>query len=76
MKFAYHNHYAEFHAIDGILPYDELLKHRSGKGQFRIGLRLGGCRRPDPVHYLKQYPARIVMLHVKDLKTTSRPQSN
>src|ERR1700761_3621784 len=27
MRFAYHNHYAEFGAIDGVLPYDVLLKN-------------------------------------------------
>jgi sugar phosphate isomerase/epimerase len=27
----------------------------------------------DPVHYLKQYPARIVMLHIKDFKDNKPP---
>jgi sugar phosphate isomerase/epimerase len=74
MKFAYHNHYAEFGAIDGILPYDELLKHTDpAKVSFELDcgwVIVGG---QDPVHYLKQYPARIVMLHVKDFKDSKPP---
>jgi sugar phosphate isomerase/epimerase len=74
MRFAYHNHYAEFGAIDGILPYDELLKHTDpAKVSFELDcgwVIVGG---QDPVHYLKQYPARIVMLHVKDFKDNKPP---
>jgi sugar phosphate isomerase/epimerase len=74
MKFAYHNHVAEFGAIDGILPYDELLKHTDpAKVSFELDcgwVIVGG---QDPVHYLKQYPARIVMLHVKDFKDNKPP---
>jgi sugar phosphate isomerase/epimerase len=74
MKFAYHNHYAEFGAIDGILPFDELLKHTDpAKVSFELDcgwVIVGG---QDPVHYLKQYPARIVMLHIKDFKDNKPP---
>src|SRR6202034_4627613 len=31
MRFAYHNHYAEFGAIGGVLPYDVLLKNTDPK---------------------------------------------
>jgi sugar phosphate isomerase/epimerase len=74
MKFAYHNHYAEFGAIDGILPYDELLKHTDpAKVSFELDcgwVIVGG---QDPIHYLKQYPTRIVMLHIKDFKDNKPP---
>jgi sugar phosphate isomerase/epimerase len=74
MKFAYHNHYAEFGAINGILPYDELLKHTDpAKVSFELDcgwVIVGG---QDPVHYLKQYPTRIVMLHIKDFKDNKPP---
>ena len=74
MKFAYHNHVAEFGAIDGTLPYDELLKHTDpAKVSFELDcgwVIVGG---QDPLHYLKQYPARIVMLHVKDFKDNKPP---
>jgi sugar phosphate isomerase/epimerase len=74
MKFAYHNHVAEFGAMDGVLPYDELLKNTDpAKVSFELDcgwVIVGG---QDPVHYLKQYPARIVMLHVKDFKDNKPP---
>jgi sugar phosphate isomerase/epimerase len=74
MRFAYHNHHAEFGAIDGMLPYDELLKNTDPKKvSFELDcgwVIIGG---QDPVHYLKQYPTRIVMLHVKDFKDNKEP---
>jgi sugar phosphate isomerase/epimerase len=74
MRFAYHNHYAEFGAIGGILPFDELLKNTDPtKVSFEMDcgwVIVGG---QDPVKYLKQYPKRIVMLHVKDFKNNKQP---
>jgi sugar phosphate isomerase/epimerase len=59
LRFAYHNHYAEFGAIGGILPYDELLEHTDpAKVSFELDcgwVIVGG---QDPIHYLKQYPKR------------------
>jgi sugar phosphate isomerase/epimerase len=74
LRFAYHNHYAEFGAIGGVLPYDELLEHTDpAKVSFELDcgwVIVGG---QDPIHYLKQYPKRIVMLHVKDFKDNKPP---
>src|ERR1700727_3113486 len=74
MRFAYHNHVAEFGAINGTLPYEELLKNTDpAKVSFELDcgwVIVGG---QDPVHYLQQYPARIVMLHVKDFKDKKEP---
>ncbi len=69
LRFGYHNHVAEFHKQDGVVPYDELLKLTDPAlvtmemdcGWVTVG---GG----DPVAYLKQYPTRISMLHLKDFK--------
>jgi len=74
MRFAYHNHYEEFGAIDGILPFDELLKHTDpAKVSFELDCGWVVVGGQDPVHYLKQYPTRIVMLHVKDFKANKPP---
>lgn len=74
MRFAYHNHHAEFAPINGVLPYDELLKLTDPKKvSFELDcgwVIIGG---QDPVHYLKQYPTRMVMLHVKDFKDNKEP---
>ena len=69
MKFGYHNHVAEFEKLDGVVPYDELLRLTDPAlvtmeldcGWVVVG---GG----DPVAYLKKYATRISMLHVKDFK--------
>ncbi len=69
LKFGYHNHVAEFGALDGTVPYDELLRLTDASlvtfemdcGWVTVG---GG----DPVSYLRRYPERISMLHVKDFK--------
>jgi sugar phosphate isomerase/epimerase len=74
MRFAYHNHYAEFGAIGGVLPYDVLLKNTDPKKvsfELDCGWVIVGGQ--DPVHYLKEYPTRIVMLHVKDFKNNKPP---
>lgn len=69
LKFGYHNHVAEFAAAGGVVPYDELLRltdpalvtFEMDCGWVMVG---GG----DPVAYLRKYPTRISMLHVKDFK--------
>jgi sugar phosphate isomerase/epimerase len=74
MRFAYHNHYAEFGAIGGVLPYDVLLKNTDPKKvsfELDCGWVIVGGQ--DPLHYLKEYPTRIVMLHVKDFKNNKPP---
>ncbi len=74
MRFAYHNHYEEFGAIDGVLPFDELLKHTDpAKVSFEMDCGWVVVGGQNPVHYLKQYPTRIVMLHVKDFKDNKPP---
>jgi sugar phosphate isomerase/epimerase len=73
IKFAYHNHIAEFHATDGVVPYVELMRLTDPKvvsfemdcGWVIVG---GG----DPVKMLQTYPTRIVMLHVKDFKLADK----
>ncbi len=74
MKFAYHNHVAEFTAIDGTLPWEELEKHTDpAKVNFEMDCGWVTVAGQDPVKYLKKYPTRIVMLHVKDFKDNKPP---
>jgi sugar phosphate isomerase/epimerase len=69
LKFGYHNHSMEFRKTGGVVPYDELLRltdpaHVTMEmdcGWVVVG---GG----NPVEYLRKYPTRITMLHVKDFK--------
>jgi sugar phosphate isomerase/epimerase len=69
MKLAYHNHTMDFHKLDGVVPYDELLRLTDPS---RVSMEMdcgwvvvGGA---DPVEYLRRYPTRFCMLHVKDFK--------
>lgn len=76
MRFGYHNHTMEFRAQNGVVPYDELMRltdpalvtFEMDCGWVKVG---GG----DAVEYLKRYPTRISMLHVKDFKKAAGPES-
>ncbi|HEY6414006.1 MAG TPA: sugar phosphate isomerase/epimerase [Edaphobacter sp.] len=77
LKFGYHNHVAEFHRTDGVVPYVELLRLTDPSkvtmemdcGWVIVG---GG----DPIELLRTHPTRITMLHVKDFKPSSTPPSD
>jgi sugar phosphate isomerase/epimerase len=76
MKFGYHNHTMEFHKADGVVPYDELLRLTDPAHvtmEMDCGwVTVGGA---NPVEYLKKYPTRISMLHVKDFKNITPDSS-
>jgi len=69
LKFGYHNHIMEFHETEGTVPYTELLRLTDpSKVTFEMDcgwVTVGGG---NPVEYLRKYPTRISMLHVKDFK--------
>lgn len=76
MKFGYHNHTMEFAPQNGVVPFQELIRLTNPAlvtfemdcGWVKIG---GG----DPIDYLRHYPTRITLLHVKDFKPTPTPAS-
>jgi sugar phosphate isomerase/epimerase len=73
-RFGYHNHTPEFVVVDGVTPYDELMKltdptlvtFEMDCGWVVVG---GG----DPVALLKKYSNRVSMLHVKDFQPGVNP---
>ena len=74
MKFAYHNHTPEFTAIDGTLPWELLEKNTDpSKVNFEMDCGWVIVAGQDPIPFLKKYPTRIVMLHVKDFKDNKPP---
>ncbi len=77
MKFGYHNHVNEFHKTDGVVPYVELMRLTDpSKVTMELDcgwVTVGGG---DPIEYLRNYPTRIAMLHVKDFKHSDTPLSN
>jgi sugar phosphate isomerase/epimerase len=76
MKFGYHNHTMEFRAQDGVVPFDELVRLTDPSlvtFEMDCGwVKVGGA---NPIDFLKRYPNRISMLHIKDFKPTAQPAS-
>ena len=66
--FGHHNHDFEFEAIDGVVPYDLLLKEtEKDLVQFQLDLywiRKGGA---DYKEYFKNHAGRFPVWHVKDM---------
>jgi sugar phosphate isomerase/epimerase len=76
MKFGYHNHTMEFGKQDGVVPLDEMIRLTDPSlVTFELDcgwVIVGGA---NPADYLRRYPTRISMLHVKDFKHTDKPAS-
>ncbi len=74
LRFGYHNHTPEFKKEGGVVPYDELLRLTDPNlVTFELDcgwVMVGGA---DPIAYLKKYPNRISMLHVKDFQKGVNP---
>jgi sugar phosphate isomerase/epimerase len=69
LKFAYHNHGYGLHAMQGQIPLQLMLQQTDPTLVFFemdiYWMTAGGG---DPVQYLKDYPTRYKMLHLKDMK--------
>jgi sugar phosphate isomerase/epimerase len=68
LTFGYHNHTIEFGAENGVVFFDELLKRTDPASvvfEMDCGWVVGGGH--NPVEYLKQFPERFPLFHVKDL---------
>lgn len=65
VKFAYHNHDAEFRAVEGQIPYELFLSQT--KMQMELDLAWATKGGKDPVELFKQNPGRFPLWHVKDL---------
>ena len=71
IQLAYHNHDFEFTPIDGKLPYDLMLAE-TDKNLVKMELDLYWIVKAnqDPLAYMKKYPDRFALFHVKDLDKT------
>jgi sugar phosphate isomerase/epimerase len=69
LKFGYHNHFTEFHKVDGEVPYDVLMQ-RTDPAKVTMEMDCGWViiGGGNPIELLHKYPKRITMLHVKDFK--------
>ncbi len=76
LKFGYHNHAFEFEKIEGKVPYDILLESTDPELCFMqvdfYWMVYGGY---DPLDYIKRYPGRFELWHVKDMDKTEQRES-
>ena len=63
--FAYHNHDAEFHAVEGQIPYELFLSQTTMKMELDLAWATKGGK--DPVELFNEHPGRFPLWHVKDL---------
>lgn len=63
--FAYHNHDAEFHTVEGQVPYEMFLSQTTMQMELDLAWATKGGK--DPVELFKQHPGRFPLWHVKDL---------
>jgi sugar phosphate isomerase/epimerase len=67
--FAYHCHNFDFAPVEGVVAYDELLKHTDPKFvDMEMDCFWTTMAGKDPVAYFHRYPGRFALLHIKDLK--------
>ncbi len=69
LKFAYHNHGYGLSEIDGQIPLNLLLEQTDPDLVFfEMDIYWTVAGRANPVDYLKAYPKRYHLMHVKDMK--------
>ena len=76
IQFAYHNHHFEFVPVNGVMPFDLLLKECDPN---LVKMELDLCwitvARKDPLTYFERYPGRFPLVHVKGLKKIPEGQA-
>ncbi|MEN8797805.1 MAG: TIM barrel protein [Flavobacteriaceae bacterium] len=73
LKLTYHNHGYGLGTTDGITPMRYLIEHTDPEWVFlEMDLFWTSAGGADPVEYLKDYPGRYHLMHVKDMKEKRR----
>jgi sugar phosphate isomerase/epimerase len=77
IQLGYHNHWIEFRPLaDGKLPYDILLAELDPN---LVKMEMDICwvyvSGTDPIPYLKKYPGRFPLVHVKDMTKFQDPKT-
>jgi len=72
LRLGYHNHTAEFTAVDGQIP-EYLFFDKAGPDVF-VQLDVGHCVHAggDPIAVIKKYNSRLVSMHIKDWNPATR----
>ena len=73
LKFAYHNHGYGLNEIEGQIPLKLILERTDPKLVFfEMDLFWTVAGGADPIEYLKSYPGRYHLMHVKNMKEKKR----
>jgi len=71
IQFGFHCHDFEFVPLQGVVPYDLLLKDTDASlVQMEMDLYWITKAGADPLSYFRQYPGRFPLVHVKDMDAT------
>lgn len=67
LKLGYHNHSFEYEVVDGQVKWEYMIEHTDPESVFfQMDVYWTTQGGKNPVDYLKKYPNRIQMLHIKD----------
>ena len=67
LKLGYHNHAFEYEVVDGQVKWEYMIENTDPESVFfQMDVYWTTRGGKDPVEYLKKYPERIKMLHIKD----------
>lgn len=73
-RFAYHNHAYTFEMMDGQYPQDVIMEHTDPDlVDFELDIYWLVAAGEDPAHWLRKYPDRFVLSHIKDLAAGEQP---
>lgn len=76
LRFAYHNHGYTFKRMDGVYPQDLLMENTDPDlVDYELDIYWVVAVNADPVQWLRQYPGRFKLSHVKDICRNGVPQS-
>ena len=77
LRFAYHNHGYTFTPLDGVMPQDTLMQNTNPDlVDFEMDIYWVATPGEDPIAWLKKYPKRFRLCHVKDRMKGADPKNH
>jgi sugar phosphate isomerase/epimerase len=71
----FHAHGPDFKAVESAIPWEVIFDHTDAGVIMQMDI--GNCLQGggDPIHYLKKYPGRSTLVHLKEFSTETPPQA-
>jgi sugar phosphate isomerase/epimerase len=75
IQVGFHAHGPDFKAVEGAIPWEIIFDNTNSEVimQMDIGNCMGGGG--DPIHYLKKYPGRAALVHLKENSPDKPPEA-